>query len=142
MPMTGKGLSKLIEECGELVQVAGKKLAYYSTDAHPDRGRPLHERLEDEIADVLAAAELVIALHGLNDDRIRMRRSMKLDLFMSWHRETENNVHGIDASPALYVPRHVTTLEGDCVPWCRGCQWRTCNGKPLDWEPEGEGAGG
>ena len=34
----------------------------------------------------------------------------------------------------VHVPRHAMTTEGDCVPWCRGCQWRTDNGKPLDWE--------
>ena len=30
------GLTKLIEECGELVQIAAKKQAYFDTDTHPD----------------------------------------------------------------------------------------------------------
>lgn len=49
--MPAKGLAKLIEECGELQQIAGKKLAYYTTDEHPDGQGPLSTRLEDEIAD-------------------------------------------------------------------------------------------
>lgn len=49
--LTGKGLAKLIEECGELIQVAGKKLAFYTTDVHPDGGPSpsLKRRMEDEI---------------------------------------------------------------------------------------------
>lgn len=36
MPMTANGLAKLLEELGELSQVAAKKLAYFHTDEHPD----------------------------------------------------------------------------------------------------------
>jgi NTP pyrophosphatase (non-canonical NTP hydrolase) len=95
--MTGKGLAKLIEECGELIQVAGKKLAYYSTENHPDGGPPLKQRLEDEIADVMAACELVIRLHGLDHHRISRRVIDKEVTFDEWHAEPDNNKHGIDA---------------------------------------------
>lgn len=36
MALTAGGLAKLAEECGELIQVIGKKLAYYTTQTHPD----------------------------------------------------------------------------------------------------------
>lgn len=97
MPMTGRGLAKLIEECGELVQVAGKRLAYYSTDEHPDGGGPLSTRLEDEIADVIAAATLVAELHGLDEERIGERTRAKYATFRAWHAKADNNAHGIDA---------------------------------------------
>lgn len=94
--MTGKGLAKLIEECGELVQVAGKRLAYYSTDEHPDGGPPMTQRLEDEIADVVAACRLVTRLHGLDVGRILERTESKAALFQRWHSDAGNNLHGID----------------------------------------------
>jgi NTP pyrophosphatase (non-canonical NTP hydrolase) len=97
MTMAAKGLAKLIEECGELVQVAGKRLAYYSTDEHPDGGPPLPERLEDEIADVMAAIETVMSLHGLDRGRMLTRYADKLRLFRAWHEDPNNNQDGIDA---------------------------------------------
>jgi NTP pyrophosphatase (non-canonical NTP hydrolase) len=98
MAMTGKGLAKLIEECGELLRVAGKRLAYYTTDEHPDGGPPLAVRLEEEIADVIAAAKLVTQLHGLDAKRIAERSDAKLRTFLAWHARADNNHHGIDAT--------------------------------------------
>lgn len=98
MTMTANGLAKLIEECGELLQVAGKKLAYYHTNVHPDGEGPLDVRLADEIADVMAACAFVRA-HMLDIDlnrRIDRRRSDKFMLFQTWHSLTDNNPHGVD----------------------------------------------
>lgn len=96
MPMAVKGLAKLIEECGELQQVAGKRLAYYHTDEHPDRGPPLSQRLEDEIADVVAACRLVAEAHDLDEDRIAKRIGKKLALFREWHADPGNNQDAVD----------------------------------------------
>jgi NTP pyrophosphatase (non-canonical NTP hydrolase) len=90
MPMTANGLAKLIEECGELAQVAGKKLAYYNTDIHPDGAGSLAQRLQDEIADVLAAAQFVAQTFQLNAAAIEARRLRKLALFASWHADATN----------------------------------------------------
>lgn len=95
--MAAKGLAKLIEECGELVQVAGKRLAYYTTENHPDGDPPLSSRLEDELADVIAAITLVAELHGLDEERIAERVERKIAIFRQWHADAENNQHGIDA---------------------------------------------
>lgn len=32
--MSANGLTKLVEECGELVQICAKKMAYYNSDEH------------------------------------------------------------------------------------------------------------
>ena len=98
--MAAKGLAKLIEECGELQQVAGKKLAFYTTDTHPDKGPPLSERLEDEMADVMAAIILVTHLHGLDHERMAARTMQKTELFLKWVDDTtnDNNKYAIDAS--------------------------------------------
>ncbi len=99
--MTANGLAKLIEECGELLQVAGKKLAYYHTNIHPDGEGALDVRLADEIADVLAACDFVRA-HMLDIDlnrRIDGRRKEKFIRFQTWHSLTDNNLHGVDQAP-------------------------------------------
>jgi hypothetical protein len=113
MTMTADGLAKLLEESGELSevaaqalsdllkalgrlnQVAGKKLAYFHTDEHPDGGVPLSERLEDEMGDVEAAtAELRIAFtaqtFSLDVERIESRKQRKLAQYQEWHLDPNN----------------------------------------------------
>ena len=97
--MTAAGVAKLIEECGELVQVCGKRLAYWTTDEHPD-GTNLRERMEDEMGDVLAAIEFVTDQLGLDADRIERRTTEKHMQFRVWDALTDNNEHAIDRRPA------------------------------------------
>jgi NTP pyrophosphatase (non-canonical NTP hydrolase) len=103
MPMTAKGLAKLIEECAELQVVAAKKLAYYTTDVHPDGAGSLKGRLEDEIADVIAACGLVVDLHGLDVDRIAERSDVKEATFKAWQADPKNNESAIDAPDRAVV---------------------------------------
>jgi NTP pyrophosphatase (non-canonical NTP hydrolase) len=99
--MTAGGLAKLIEELGELAQVAGKKLAYFHTDEHPDGAGSLRGRLQDEIGDVLAACQFVAMTLGLDQEAIKARRDKKLDRFLGWHNLPDNNVHGVDRVPVV-----------------------------------------
>ena len=80
------GISKLIEECGEAIQVAGKLLGSAGIARHWD-GSDLRERLEEEIGDVIAAYLFVIETNNLNWRRISARRDEKLELFRKWHEE-------------------------------------------------------
>lgn len=98
MPMAARGHAKLIEEMGELLQTCGKRLAYYTTDEHPDGGPPLRERLQDEIADVMAACGFVSAQEDLDIDYIEMRVDAKLALFNRWNAIADNNTEAIDAT--------------------------------------------
>lgn len=93
MSMTANGLVKLIEECGELQQIAAKKLAYFNTDEHPDGAGSIATRMEDELADVAAAATFVVQQFGLDGERIKRRAALKLDRLQKWH--------AIDDKPAL-----------------------------------------
>lgn len=86
MPLVNGGLTKLAEEAGEMIQRAMKKVAYPNDVMHPD-GTNINERLEEEIADTLAAAEVVSVIHGLNRAAIRRRIHEKRDLFLSWYQE-------------------------------------------------------
>lgn len=85
MTMHCNGLTKLIEECGELSQIASKKQAFMNTDTHPDGKGSMKKRLEEEMADVIAACVLVAENFGLNQDFLEQRALKKLALFRSWH---------------------------------------------------------
>lgn len=89
MTMMLKGLAKLVEECGELVQVAAKKMACPDTDQHWDGGEPLSVRIADEMGDVLAACTLVTEKLGLDQSRIEARHAVKLARFRTWDNERE-----------------------------------------------------
>lgn len=54
MPMTANGLAKLLEELGELAQVAAKKLAYFDTDVHPDGAAVRKDRWEWTVRRIVA----------------------------------------------------------------------------------------
>lgn len=96
MAMAGNGLVKLQEECGELVGIAAKKLAYFWTDKHPDGAGSMKLRLEDEIADVIAASALVIDNFSLDGARIQARAEKKLALFKQWCADEKNATESFD----------------------------------------------
>lgn len=75
------GLSKLIEEAGEVIQVAGKLIGTDGVVSHWD-GSELRERLTEEMADLLAAITFVADREKL---QIIDRAAKKLALFNEWH---------------------------------------------------------
>lgn len=79
------GLGKVIEESGELAQVAGKLIANSGERSHWD-GTDLHDRLIEELGDVLAAIDFLIEANGLHAAAVRQRADNKLTLFRRWHR--------------------------------------------------------
>lgn len=88
------GLSKLIEECGECLQVAGKIIGFGGFGEHWD-GSNLQERLMEEMADLEAAIMFVKARNLAGPEAFtafRERVQQKYDLFCKWHWEVE---HGI-----------------------------------------------
>lgn len=80
------GLSKLIEECGEVAQVVGKIIGAYPEVEHWD-GTNLRTRLEEELADLSAAIVFVKQRCGLNEAVIEQRTALKLCTFQRWHAE-------------------------------------------------------
>lgn len=79
------GVSKLVEEMGELGQVFGKlmgsrgKLKHWSGD--------LWDMMHDEIGDVLGAIWFLIDACKLDHARIHKRANMKHKMFHRWHLE-------------------------------------------------------
>lgn len=77
------GLSKLIEECGEVQQIAGKIIGVGGEHFHYD-GTNLADRLEEELGDMLAAVEFVIQKNALARKMIEERTKRKLEVFRRW----------------------------------------------------------
>lgn len=80
------GLSKLVEECGEVLQVCGKIMGTGGQPWHWD-GSNLNKRLEEELGDLVAAAAFVIEHAGLDLDRIDAWVGEKTTIFDRWHEE-------------------------------------------------------
>ena len=59
------GLSKVVEECGEVSQVAGKIIGLGSIGEHWD-GTNLKDRLEAELGALLAAVDYLVEKNGLS----------------------------------------------------------------------------
>lgn len=85
------GLSKLIEECGEVQQVGGKLLGSDGAIEHWD-GTNLKHRLEEEIADLTAAIQFFIAANGLDTVTMTTRSIKKVNLFIEWDKREKANV--------------------------------------------------
>lgn len=77
------GIWKAIEEMGEALQVLGK-IGPFPDRPHPDGGPPLHLRLQDEAADVLAAMDYLVETNSLDKRAIADRRAAKLQHFREW----------------------------------------------------------
>lgn len=86
MTMANNGLAKMIEELGELQQVAGKILAY-GLGEHPDGKGSLEQRFIEEAGDVLAAIRFVGMTHNINMNLVMQRMDDKIFLFEKWHND-------------------------------------------------------
>jgi len=91
------GLAKLIEECGELQQVAGKLIAT-GGESHYWDDTDLHERLHEELADTLAAVRFFVKMNGLDSNRIDARVGEKLQKFEAWQKRGLQGTAGFTRS--------------------------------------------
>lgn len=80
------GISKLVEECGEVAQVCGKLMGTRGQVQHYD-GTNLKERLEQELGDLVAAIGFVGLHCDVDTAAIEERADEKLALFEKWHQE-------------------------------------------------------
>lgn len=84
------GLSKLIEECGEVLQAAGKLIGSRGVIEHWD-GTNLRAVLQDEMADVLAAISFVVQKNSFDTAAMTARMTAKLARFNKWHERSDGN---------------------------------------------------
>lgn len=79
------GLSKLTEEMAETQVEIGKIIGAQTLGEHWDKKGKLKKRLEDEIADTLAAQQFVADKNNLSLKKIQRRAAIKLKKFHKWH---------------------------------------------------------
>lgn len=86
------GLAKAVEEAGEFLQAAGKIIAYPNTP-HPDGGGDINKRVQDEVADLLAALLFFTEASPERFDitGMHLRASKKLRRFREWHEQELRN---------------------------------------------------
>lgn len=77
------GVSKLVEEIGELGQVAGKLMGSRGDIKHWSGN--LWDMMHDEIGDVLGAIRFIVKRCKLDEVRIATRADHKFRTFESWH---------------------------------------------------------
>ena len=95
------GIGKLIEETGEVLQIAGKLIAF-PTGPHPDGKGVLAVRLTSELADTLAAIDYLIEHNHLPLEQIQARRAHKLAIFREWGL---SGLHRPNPQPSQSVPQ-------------------------------------
>ena len=83
LPVKLKGIFKLTEECGELLTDIGK-LAVFPDTPHPDGKGLMKPRIQDELADVLAAVAYFVEANNFDIGYIAKRRDHKLKKFREW----------------------------------------------------------
>jgi NTP pyrophosphatase (non-canonical NTP hydrolase) len=119
------GISKLIEEAGEVQQVCGKLMGTRGAENHWD-GTNLKVRLEQEIADLMAACNFVVTHCGLDPVAVSKRITDKVGTFDNWHesglRGCNHGItfdykasHGLEASE---IKKRWPRLSGTCPKGC------------------------
>jgi hypothetical protein len=86
-----RGIGKLIEECGEVMQLAGKAIAF-PIGEHPDGKGDLRQRLLVECADLYAALDYFCEENDIPAN-MSQRRQDKYDQFRRWE------LSGIEVNP-------------------------------------------
>ncbi len=94
------GISKLMEEFGEVLVVCGKLMGSRGEIKHWSGN--LLDMLHDEVGDAQAAIWFVIDHCGLQADRITKRARMKYDRYVEWHTKHDPLPDG--TIPAEEVP--------------------------------------
>jgi len=114
-------MGKLIEELGELSNVAARCIIQGIDEVDPGTGKVNRQRLHDELADVLAQVHCTIETLGLSSTGIAERRNDKIAQMAEWE--------AMFASPqnlnASWEP-----VEGELVRYDHGETALALHGKP------------
>ena len=86
-PVDLKYLGKLAEECGELNQAIGRCIIQGIDGCEPDSQKVNRTWLQEEIADVLVNAALVIKRFNLDMPAINKRYKLKRSRLVVWHEQ-------------------------------------------------------
>lgn len=94
-PVDLKHLGKLGEELGECGAAVSRCIIQGIEEAEPVTGKPNHQWLLEELADVLANIDLVVTHFGLDHDLMIERAERKRVQLRAWHEQlTDGEVDG------------------------------------------------
>lgn len=79
-------LGKFLEELGEATAITARCVIQGINESEPVTGAVNRYALEDEVADVLAAAEALISGLQLNTHRMYARKVKKMNHLERWHK--------------------------------------------------------
>lgn len=82
------GLAKVVEEAGEITQVAGKIMACFGQDTYYG-GEDLRGHLQEEAADLIASLTYLIEENKLDKKAISKRVRKKLAKYYQWKESNE-----------------------------------------------------
>lgn len=101
-PIDIKHIGKMIEEFCECGAALARSLIQGIDEVEPTTKKPNRQWLQEEIADVLANCQLVVAHFDLDKDAIRERRDRKKVRLSAWHKmlahKPDNKVPFSDAA--------------------------------------------
>ncbi|MCB1723258.1 MAG: hypothetical protein KDJ39_06140 [Gammaproteobacteria bacterium] len=84
-PDLNKNLEILAEECAEVIQSKSKLIRFGLNHNHHVTGRPAVDHLQDEIGDVLAMIDILVAQQVLDPDELQAAKERKLKKLESWY---------------------------------------------------------
>lgn len=103
---TWPGLSKVIEECGEVLQVAGKLMGTAGKVEHWDGAGPLDVRIAEEMCDLFAACVAFFQLNGFDGvEEYVEREADKYQTFLRWHAEGLQEPEDKVTEPDTGIPK-------------------------------------
>lgn len=108
-PIDIKHIGKMIEEFCECGAALARSLIQGIDEVEPTTKKPNRQWLQEEIADVLANCQLVVAHFGLDKDAIRERRDRKKVRLSAWHKMLAHHApivteQFMDSNPASTPP--------------------------------------
>jgi NTP pyrophosphatase (non-canonical NTP hydrolase) len=84
-PDLNKNLEILAEECAEVIQSKSKLIRFGINHRHHVTGRPAIDHLQDEIGDVMAMIDILVASGVLDKDGLGAARDRKLKKLELWY---------------------------------------------------------
>jgi hypothetical protein len=109
-PLDLKHLGKFGEELGEAGAAVSRCIIQGVEECEPVTGKPNREWLEEEIADVLANADLVVGHFRLNGGRIEARRIAKRNRLREWHAMADDPVGCAEREVGRWVYRRIEAV--------------------------------
>lgn len=82
---TKKNLEILAEECAEVIQSKSKLIRFGLHHNHPVTGRPAIDHLSDEVGDVVAMIQILVAQGFLSESSIHAAAARKIKKLDKWY---------------------------------------------------------